>query len=148
MILGKRNADGTSKEVEELVQHILEELEKIDRDINHIHWSYPISHPTKENQINTLKSKYDDEIVKKVYDILSNKEEKKATEEMLKQQKYNIEGITVGTPNDKPSIGGKSRRRRRKTNKKKTRKVKKKTNKKKRKGNKKRKTRSRTRRKH
>jgi len=44
--------------------------------------------------------------------------------------------------------GGKSRRRRRKTNKKKTRKAKKKTNKKKRKGNKKRKTRSRTRRKH
>ena len=44
--------------------------------------------------------------------------------------------------------GGKSRRRRRKTNKKKTRKAKKKTHKKKRKGNKKRKTRSRTRRKH
>jgi len=44
--------------------------------------------------------------------------------------------------------GGKSRRRRRKTNKKKTRKAKKKTNKKKRKGNKKRKTRFRTRRKH
>jgi len=39
--------------------------------------------------------------------------------------------------------GGKSRRRRRKTNKKKTKRVKKKTNKKKRKGNKKRKTRSR-----
>ena len=44
--------------------------------------------------------------------------------------------------------GGKSRRRRRKTNKKKTRKAKKKTHKKKRKGNKKRKTRARTRRKH
>jgi len=48
----------------------------------------------------------------------------------------------------KMPTGGKSRRRRRKTNKKKTRKVKKKTNKKKRKGNKKRKTRARTRRKH
>ena len=150
MPLGKRKADRTSKEVEEQVQHILGELEKIDREINHIHWSHPSSYLNKdiENKINTLKSNYDDEIVRKVYDILGNKEEEKATKEMKRQREFHDMGFTVGTPNVDLSHGGKSRRRRRKTNKKKTRKAKKKTHKKKRKGNKKRKTRSRTRRKH
>ena len=72
----------------------------------------------------------------------------------MKLDKVSSDGISNdGTSDGILSVytqkyGGKSRRRRRKTNKKKTRKAKKKTHKKKRKGNKKRKTRSRTRRKH
>jgi len=70
----------------------------------------------------------------------------KTDEEMNKDYKEALLYIIIDAWDCNNSyLGGKSRRRKRKTNKKKTRKAKKKTNKKKRKGNKKRKTRTRRR---
>ena len=86
----------------------------------------------------------DDNELETFYNTLSEIDKKKVLNKYyeIKNKQNKIAPSAQPLP-----LGGKSRRRKRKTNKKKTRKAKKKTNKKKRKGNKKRKTRSRTRRK-